>query len=262
LTPENAVTLRLAAADAFSRSHLTPVQLVRLCNTIQTAGPLELNRLLTPFEFSREEQVGLKLVSSLTKSPALPSLRMDLLRATLAKYGPAVEKAIDELEPLVNVDVAAQRERIEEMLPLVKRGDVRRGHAVYYSSKAACSSCHRLGHVGGTTGPELTHMGDSRTERDLLESILYPSLSFVRSYEPMLIITDDGKTTNGVIIDETEHEYILATGPDEEARVKRADVEQLVPSMVSLMPAGLDKQLTPQEFADLVVFLKSATSEK
>jgi hypothetical protein len=76
-SPGNAVTLRLAAADAFSRSHLTPVQLDRLCDTIQTAGPLELNRLLTPFEFSREEQVGLRLVSSLTKSPALPSLRME-----------------------------------------------------------------------------------------------------------------------------------------------------------------------------------------
>jgi putative heme-binding domain-containing protein len=119
-----------------------------------------------------------------------------------------------------------------------------------------------LGHVGGSTGPELTHIGESRTARDLLESILYPSLSFVRSYEPMVIITEDGKTTNGVIIDETEEEYVLATGPDEQARVKRADVEQLVPSTVSIMPAGLDKQLTPQELADLVVFMKSATSKK
>ena len=116
--------------------------------------------------------------------------------------GPTVQQRIDELESLVNVDAAAQRKRIEELLPLVAKGDVRRGHAVFYSAKATCSSCHRLGYAGGTTGPELTHVGKTRTERDLLESILYPSLSFVRSYEPMQIITQDGKTINGVIRDE------------------------------------------------------------
>ena len=39
-------------------------------------------------------------------------------------------------------------------------------------------------------------IGETRTERDLLESILYPSLSFVRSFEPVLIVTDDGRTTS------------------------------------------------------------------
>ena len=98
-------------------------------------------------------------------------------------------------------------------------GDIRRGHAVYYSAKASCSACHRLGHAGGTSGPELTQIGETRTERDLLESILFPSLSFVRSYEPVLFITVDGRTINGTIRDETAEEYILTTGPDQEVRL-------------------------------------------
>ena len=174
-----------------------------------------------------------------------------------------MQERITELESLVNVDAAAQRKHIEELLPLVAKGDVRRGHAVFYSSKAACSSCHRLGHAGGTTGPDLTHVGKTRTERDLLESILYPSLSFVRSYEPVLITTQDGKVINGVIRDETAKEYVLATGPDQDQSASpRADVDQIQPSTVSIMPAGLDKQLTPQELADLVTFLKSAASRE
>ena len=219
-----------------------------------------MNRLFKPFEQSHDESLGLKLVASLRESAALASIRIDVVRAALAKYSPAVQQRITELESLVNVDAAAQRKHIEELLPLVSKGDVRRGHAAFYSSKAACASCHRLGYAGGTTGPELTHVGKTRTERDLLESILYPSLSFVRSYEPMLIITQDGKTINGVIRDENAQEYVVATGPDQTVRVPRAEVEQMQPSTVSIMPAGLDKQLTPEELADLVAFLKDATN--
>jgi putative heme-binding domain-containing protein len=137
-------------------------------------------------------------------------------------------------------------------------GDVRRGHVVFHSSKASCSACHRMGIAGGVVGPDLSHIGEARTERDLLESILFPSLSFVRSYESVLILTVEGKALNGRIRDETDQEYILVTGPNEDTRVRRDDVEEIQPSTVSVMPAGLDKQLSPQELADLVAFLKNA----
>jgi putative membrane-bound dehydrogenase-like protein len=261
LSSEMPVTVRSAAADALSKSQLSPAQLDKLCGAIETASPLELNRLLKPFDRSTDEALGLKLVSALKKSPSLASLRLDLLREALAKYSPNVQHGVTELESLVNVDAAAQRKRIEELLPLVAKGDIRRGHAVFYSSKATCSSCHRLGYAGGTTGPELTHVGKTRTERDILESILFPSLSFVRSYEPMLITTVDGKAINGVIRDETAKEYVLATGPNQEVRIAHEDVDSIQPGTVSIMPAGLDKQLTPQELADLVAFLKNGAGK-
>jgi hypothetical protein len=39
------------------------------------------------------------------------------------------------------------------------------------------------------------------------------------------------------------------------------DVDEIQPSKVSIMPAGLDKQLTPQELGDLVAFLKNPTEQ-
>jgi putative heme-binding domain-containing protein len=259
LSTDNPVALRSASADAISRAHLTPRQLELLCDAIETAGPLELSRLLAPFGKTADEQLAMKLLSSLNKAAALPSLRVDVVREALAKYSPVVQVKINELESRVNIDAATQRERIEELLPLMSSGDVRRGHAVFHSSKAACSACHRLGYAGGTIGPELTRIGETRTERDLLESILYPSLSFVRSYESVLIVTDEGRTINGTIRDETPQDYILTVAADQEVRVPRAQVEVLQPGTVSIMPAGLDNQLTTQELADLVAFLKDAT---
>jgi putative heme-binding domain-containing protein len=258
LRPENPVALRSAAADATSRARLSSAQLARLCDVIESSGPLELARLLAPFAHATDEQLALRLLSAVRKSPALASLRVDLLRQSLQECGPAIHEQIDDLESLVNVDAAAQRKRIEELLPAMSQGDVRRGHAVYYSAKAACSACHRLGHAGDTIGPELTQIGATRTERDLVESILYPSLSIVRSYEPVLIITTDGRAINGAIRDETDQELILTVGADQEVRVRRDDIDELQPSSISVMPAGLDKQLTTQELADLVAFLRNA----
>jgi putative heme-binding domain-containing protein len=258
LSPENAVAVRSAAADALSQAPLTDAQLEELCKLLPAAGPLEVNRLLAGFERSADEQLGLALLSSLRDAAALPSIRFDVLRLALAKYPATVHRALDETESLVNVDAAAQRQRIEQLLPLVTQGDVRRGQAVFYSSKAACSACHQLGYTGGAVGPELTRIGEIRTERDLLESILYPSLSFVQSYESMLMLTIDGRAINGRILEESADAFLVATGPEEETRVRREDVEETQPSTVSVMPAGLDRQLSEQELLDLVAFLKHA----
>jgi putative membrane-bound dehydrogenase-like protein len=261
LSVEQPVATRSAACDALAKAPLTLAQLEQLCDSIASASPLELNRLVEPYAKLADDSLGMKLLSSLRSASALPSLRIDVLRSSLGKYGPQVQQGIDELESQVNVDAATQRARIETLLPRMAQGDARRGHSVYYSSKAACSACHRLGYAGGVVGPELTRIGEIRTERDLLESILYPSMSFVRSYEPVQVVTVDGRTINGAIVDETEKEYILATGPDQEVRLARDQVEQIDPSTVSVMPGGLDGQLTPEELADLVAFLKHATGK-
>jgi hypothetical protein len=50
---------------------------------------------------------------------------------------------------------------------------------------------------------------------------------------------------------------VLGTGPDTEVRITRADIVEMRPGAVSVMPAGLDQQLTKQELADLIAFLKN-----
>ena len=39
--------------------------------------------------------------------------------------------------------------------------------------------------------------------------------------------------------------------------IPRADLDGIEPGKVSIMPQGLDAQLSPQEFADLLAFLQS-----
>jgi putative heme-binding domain-containing protein len=69
------------------------------------------------------------------------------------------------------------------------------------------------------------------------------------------VLTVDGHVYNGLIQRETDEELVLATGPDKEQRIAKSEIEEIKRSKVSVMPAGLDKQLTPQQLADLVKFL-------
>ena len=134
---------------------------------------------------------------------------------------------------------------------------MRRGQTVFNGAKGACRTCHAIGYVGGSVGPDLSRIGGIRAERDLLEAIVYPSVSFVRSYEPITLALKSGKVLNGILRNETSDELLLIIGANEEARIPRDEIEELRPGTVSVMPAGLDQQLSRQELIDLVAFLKS-----
>jgi putative heme-binding domain-containing protein len=157
------------------------------------------------------------------------------------------------------VDLAKQKERLEDLLQSVtKGGDIRRGQAVFMSTKAACASCHQFGYLGGNIGPDLTRIGGIRNERDLLESIAFPSASFVRSYEPIVVATREGKIISGVLKKDAPDEVVLTINATETARIAREEIDEIRPGTVSVMPSGLDQQLTREELTDLIAFLKAA----
>jgi putative heme-binding domain-containing protein len=136
-------------------------------------------------------------------------------------------------------------------------GDIRRGQTIFNSARAACSACHAIGYLGGKIGPDLTRISEVRSERDLLEAIVFPSASFVRSYEPVIVATRNGDEHSGVLRKDAADEIVLATGPETEARVARAEIAEMRPGTVSVMPQGLEEQLSRQELADLLAFLRS-----
>jgi putative heme-binding domain-containing protein len=127
---------------------------------------------------------------------------------------------------------------------------------VFNSQKTACATCHAIGYLGGKVGPDLTSIGQIRTERDLLEAVVYPSASFVRSYEPVIVSTRDGEEYSGVVANDTAEELVLTTGAATRARVAKPDITETRPGTGSVMPSGLDEQLSRQELADLIAFLQ------
>jgi putative membrane-bound dehydrogenase-like protein len=250
--------VRAAAADVVLRRPLTPSQLTALAGVFQTVGPLDLPKLLTVFEKSKDEAAGLALVAALRDPAVRPAVRQELVKPILDKYPPAVRAEAEKLHAELADARRGEREKLDALLANLKPGDVRRGQLVFNSPKAQCIACHKMGYVGGTVGPDLTRIGGIRSERDLLEAIVFPSASFVRSYEPVRVVTTDDRTFNGILKKDGPDELIVIVAADREERIPRAEVASVSPSAVSLMPSGLDQQLSPQDLADLIAFLKAS----
>jgi putative heme-binding domain-containing protein len=252
----DATARRANAAAQLARLKLKSEQRQALASAARELGPMELAKLLPAFESEANEPTARTLLASLSAAPALQSLAPQVVRAALAKFPESVRPEADALLAKLQVDAGAQRAKLDAIAAELPPGDIRAGQAVFNSPKAGCINCHTMGYLGGKIGPDLTSIGKVRTERDLLEAIVFPSASFVRSYEPMIVRTKKGEEWMGIVRGETSDGLTLTAGPDAEMRFARAEIAEMRPGAVSLMPQGFDQVLTRQELADLVAFLK------
>jgi putative heme-binding domain-containing protein len=260
LLPASPSSIRLAAATAIERAKLDRSQAIALLPTIETAGPVELPRLLQAFASGagKEEADGRALIASLDRASSRTSLRPDVLRPRLTAYPDSVKSAADVLLSSIHVDSAKQAQQLDALLAAVRDGDAAKGQVVFNGSKAACISCHTIGYVGGTLGPDLTRIGQVRSERDLLEAVVFPNVSFARGYEPAVVRTKSGALHNGVLRNDGPDEIVLATPAGVDTRIPRMDIAEVQPGVVSLMPPGFGDVLTRTELADLLAFLRAA----
>jgi len=181
-----------------------------------------------------------------------------VLRRTLEPYPEEVQREAEPLFKRLELDAAKQKGRLDELEASLPAGDPSSGKELFFGNKANCYACHTVGGQGGHVGPELSKIGAIRSRRDLLEAIVFPSASFARGYEPYVVSTNSGRAyPAGIIRGETADAITLVTGDRTEVRIPRADIESIVPAKVSIMPQGLDAQLSRQELSDVVTYLLS-----
>jgi putative heme-binding domain-containing protein len=89
---------------------------------------------------------------------------------------------------------------------------------------------------------------------DLVEAVVFPSVSFVREYETYQIKTKEN-TFTGIIQEQTNDMILLGISPQESVRIRSDEIVSTEIQDVSMMPQGLDQLLTEQEMADLLAFL-------
>ncbi len=122
----------------------------------------------------------------------------------------------------------------------------------------ACASCHRFGVDGGGIGPDLTAVAGRFNVRDLLELIVEPSKVISDQYAAVSIATKDGRMVTGRvgnIFGDSLSVIEDMFDPGRSTDVRRADIEEMKQSTISVMPAGLLNSLTEAEIQDLVAFL-------
>ena len=248
---------QLAIAQAFASSALSLDQLQQLVALLADAEPHVLSTLLVPFEKQSDEALGLELVNSLQETLAIDSISNARLKELLITYPESVQVHAKPLLNKLDTDSENRSTRLKELLDQWSDGDARKGREVFFGQKAACYKCHRVGDAGEEVGPNLSRIGEIRSKRDLVEAVIYPSASFAREYEPYLIVTDYGKTYSGILSRQSAQAIYLRLADRSEVRIERENIDEMMPSQSSIMPEGLDKTISPEEFHDLVAFLSS-----
>ena len=124
-----------------------------------------------------------------------------------------------------------------------------------------CSKCHRINGKGHQVGPDLSDVRN-RSKLALLYDILDPNSKVEPRFTAYTIATDDGKVFNGLIVSETDEAVVLRMAEGKEQAIGRGEIEVIRASDVSLMPEGVEKDIKPQDMADLLEFLKGDDTTK
>jgi putative heme-binding domain-containing protein len=131
------------------------------------------------------------------------------------------------------------------------KGDAVRGAELF---KAKCAACHRLGDVGNEVGPNLAALTD-RSPQALLTAILDPSQAVEAKFLNFIAVTNDGRTVSGLVESETGTSVTLVGENGQRVTVLRADLEALASTGKSMMPEGLEKELSQQDVADVMQYI-------
>ena len=172
----------------------------------------------------------------------LASKDRELVKLVTAQWGTLREGRNPEREKVVK--------EMGEMLRRTK-GDPKRGIAVY---KNLCGQCHKIHGEGFEVGPDLTSNGRSSFDQ-LLSNVFDPSLVIGPGYQAVTVVTLKGRTLTGLLVEDNAMRVVLKVQGGKQEVVARKDVERVDVSKLSLMPENIEKQLKPQEIADLFSFL-------
>ncbi len=165
----------------------------------------------------------------------------EALRARVAKLYKAAQPA-DRQKVLADYQPA-----------LTMKADAKRGREVFLKN---CTGCHRIGDLGVNVAPDIA---DSRTQQpaQLLTSILDPNRAIDNNYFSYSVVMLDGKVHTGIIASETSSSITLRQQENKTVELLRRDIEEIRSNGVSLMPVGLEKNITVEQMADLISFIKN-----
>lgn len=146
---------------------------------------------------------------------------------------------------------------------LARAGDAERGRKLFFdAAKIQCSKCHRISEQGERIGPELTGIGERFSRIHIVESILEPSRTVTPGYQTIALALTDGRVLTGIKVAETETTLTLGDNQGQKHILAKSEIEEQKPQALSTMPDGLVKQLTVDQFVDLIAFLTSQKQKK
>jgi putative membrane-bound dehydrogenase-like protein len=133
-------------------------------------------------------------------------------------------------------------------------GDKASGRIVF---EKRCATCHRLQNTGKAIGADLAAL-KNRSTSAMLTAILDPNKAVETKFLSYTAVSTEGLTFSGMLLSETGNNVTLMGTDGKEHVLLRNKLEELTCSNRSLMPEGLEKDLTPQDLVNVIAFVQSS----
>ena len=130
--------------------------------------------------------------------------------------------------------------------------DADRGSKVF---DRECAKCHKFDGRGHEVGPDLGAV-KNRADETLVADVLDPGREITVGFQNYTVLTEFGRTFTGVLAAETATSITLRKDEGVEQTILRRDVDEMEASSLSMMPEEFEEQVTPQEVADLIAYLR------
>lgn len=251
--------LQAAALQAMPKIPWTQAQVDSWIEQWSHIPQLSWSRCFPVLWARADQQQRLALLNRIESTPLeLIGLSPADLLSQASTNQTSVRQKIERLIEAQRQGKASIQKEVADKLKALPEGDRLRGLQVFRSSQAGCSGCHAIGYVGGKIGPELSRIGSTRSKEDLLEAILYPSARLEQGYRTIRVLTTDGQVFQGLPVRQDSQSVELLLQVDRSIRIETETIETIQPGEISVMPAGIDRLLSPQQLADLLELLQQA----
>jgi putative membrane-bound dehydrogenase-like protein len=119
-----------------------------------------------------------------------------------------------------------------------------------------CANCHRFQGTGHAVGPDLSDMRN-RPKPAILYDILDPNSKVEPNFATYTVLTHDGTVFTGLVESETDESVVLKMSEGKKMTMGRAEIDTIKLNDISLMPEGIEKDISLQAMADLLTYLTS-----
>jgi putative membrane-bound dehydrogenase-like protein len=141
---------------------------------------------------------------------------------------------------------------IEEYAAAVKdKGDAAAGKVVF---KNQCAKCHKFGGEGENVGPDLSGFAVHPKE-ELLVHVLDPSRSVEGNFRLYRVLKKDETVLLGMLASESQTAVEVIDAEGKRHAILRENIERLDATAKSLMPEGVEKNVTVKDMTALLEYL-------
>ncbi len=138
--------------------------------------------------------------------------------------------------------------------PTLAGGNIQGGRELFTGNQLKCASCHRIRGEGGQVGPDLSQQY-LRTPAAILNDIVNPNDHLNPNYVSFNLALREGVDVSGFVHLRKDNTVQLVESDGKTNVVKRAEIQAIRASAVSMMPTGLLDTLRQDQIRDLLTFL-------